>query len=651
MKKDLLKDASYVSRGENGSIEFARFEDTKKHSRKMDNDVAFIKSILNAKEEDDFRLIREETDELGITHKRYQQYYKGIKVDDAEYLLHGKNGNIEVMNGDYQDVTIESVKPTLNEQQAKKKALEYVGAVRYLWECSEMEEHIKQRLNDPNATAQPKGELVIAKDFLKGSNSLKLSWKLPIFSLEPYNKQMIFVDATNGDIINDLPIFLNTNTAGTAQTMYSGTQSIVCDSYASGYRLYESRPTTSGNSAIVHTKNLQNNTSGSVEFSNSNTNWTSASWSTHAQNKQGLDAHWGAEKVLDYLKTIHNRNSLNNSGLTIMGYARYGTNYNNAGWDGWALDIVYGDGDGTNYNPFTALDIVAHEMGHGLVQFTAGLSGSANENGSLNEGLCDILAACVKNWAASSKPIWRLASEIFPSGSSYNSIRDMQNPKSSQASGGPSPNTYQGQYWASSPTSPHRNSTVISHWFYLLCQGGTGTNDAGASFNVSGIGISKAEKIVYLSLSYLASSANFYSARLATLQAAGDIYGFSSTEIIAVMNAWNAVNVLQPARTLYLGFHYISGPSGVTVNVNGDGFLGNQQMTQPGSQNYTVNNYTGNTYMQTVSVPSGRYIDLEEEPRGDHVVTGEGTNYLTVTYYLYRAGTTVNSLILKFSVR
>jgi len=71
---------------------------------------------------------------LGIKHKRFQQYYKGLKVENAEYLLHGKDDNIEVINGDFQHINIDDVKPTFNEQQALEKALEFVGAKMYKWE-------------------------------------------------------------------------------------------------------------------------------------------------------------------------------------------------------------------------------------------------------------------------------------------------------------------------------------------------------------------------------------------------------------------------------------------------------------------------------------------------------------------------------------
>ena len=477
----------------------------------------------------------------------------------------------------------------------------------------------------------------------------KLSWEFAVFSLEPMNKQLIFVDAVNGEILNDIPLLLNANTPGVAGTLYSGSQSITCDSIVSAYRLYESRATTIGNSAIINTRDLHNNTSGSVEFTNINTNWISGSWIDYSICRQALDVHWGAEKIIDYFKTIHNRNSLNNLGLRVYAYARYGSSYNNAFWDSSLLDVNFGDGDGTTRLPFTALDIVAHEIGHGITQFTANLSYTAAESGALNEGFNDIWAACAKNWIAPTKPIWRLASEIFPIGSSFDCIRNMQNPKSTAASSGPNPNTYEGTNWDFTNAKMHNNSTVLSHWFYLMCQGGSGTNDKGFAYSVTGIGITKGEKIAYGALSYLNSSSNFFAARNATIQAAANLYGDISPEVVSVVNAWDAVGVLQPPRTVNLGFHYNNGPSGITAFCSGSG-IGGYTLSPMSTQNYQVTNYTPYTIIQTISVGSGYHIYLDEEPRGSYVLTGEGTSSLTVTYYLYREGTTVNSLVLKFIV-
>jgi len=643
MNDELMKDVDLLHLGNNGSIAFVRFIPNEHLDRKMDNDVAFLKSMLDAKKEDDFRLKREIIDDLGTIHKKYQQYYSGIMVDNAEYLLHGKNGNIAVMNGDYQIITIPTIKPTLNEPQALSKALEYVGAKKYEWADSKVTNH-------------PKGELVIAKDHLKGSDAFKLTWKFSITSLEPFNRKIIYVDATNGDIINDIPIMWGVNTPGTAQTRYSGTQGIICDSFAGGFRLYEERDTTIGSSAVIHTWDLLNGTNLAgpmTEFSNTNINWTAASWGAFARSQAALDAHWGAEKVLDYWKIIHNRNSLNNAGKRCTGFVHYGLNVNNSYWDSLYEGAAYGDGNGALFDPVTALDIVAHELGHGITQYTADLSYTTAESGALNEGFSDIWAACVKNWAAPTMPKWRLASGIFPVGSTFDCIRNMEDPKSTlawNALNGPNPNTYQAGPWDftnGAATTIHHNSTILSHWFCLVCQGGAKTNDKGFAYSVTGIGFNKAERIAFLTLLYLNSSANFLATRIASTQAAADLYGATSLEVAAVTNAWNAVGVVFP--TINLGFHYLSGPGGVQATCSGSGVPG-VNLTPISSHSYQLNNYTGTTIIQNVSAPVGRQVYLEEQPRGSYVVTGEMTSSMTVTYYVFSSGSSLVNLGLKFGI-
>ena len=62
----------------------------------MTNNIAFLKSILNAKNEDDFRLKSETTDRYGIVYRRYEQHYRGVRVEDLDYLVYERNGIIEV---------------------------------------------------------------------------------------------------------------------------------------------------------------------------------------------------------------------------------------------------------------------------------------------------------------------------------------------------------------------------------------------------------------------------------------------------------------------------------------------------------------------------------------------------------------------------
>ena len=92
----------------------------------MSNAINFLKTTLQTKAGDEFRLISEKTiPKTGVTTKRFQQYYRGVKVDNAQYLLHSRNGYIEVMKGGFQDVNIPTVVPVFNEQQTLLKALEY----------------------------------------------------------------------------------------------------------------------------------------------------------------------------------------------------------------------------------------------------------------------------------------------------------------------------------------------------------------------------------------------------------------------------------------------------------------------------------------------------------------------------------------------
>ncbi len=549
-----------IHRSEKGTVQFARFRANANSNRKTQNDTLFLKAILKAKNEDGFRLLKENTDELGITHKKFQQYFKGLKVENAEFLIHEKNGNIEVINGDFQDITIQAIKSSINEQQARIKATEYVGSKKYKWEDTEMEKFVKQNTNNPNATYYPKGELVISKDYLTGSNIFKLSWKFTISSMEPNNEQLIYVDASNGSIINNVPLIFDSNIPCTAQTRYSGTQTIAGDTYSGGIRLQESR-----NGVNVQTLNLHNsyNYGSATDFTNNNTNWTSGSWSTFNQDQWALDAHWGAEKVLDYWRAApRNRNSIDGNGLRVLGYVHYtpysnGSSWPNAQWVGGSNSnfMQYGDGNST-FRPLTALDVCAHEFGHGITQFTANLTAGTQESGVLNEGFSDIWGACVEHWAAPNKQTWLMGEEIFYS-PSYTCLRDLQNPKSSTAEEGQHPDTYHGQFWDNNG-EPHTNSTVLSHWFYLLSQGGSGTNDIGNTYNVNGITLDVAQQIVYnAEVSYLYSSANYSAARNATISAAIDLYTINSCQVKAVTDAWYAVGVGSPFQYTNVS---VSGP-------------------------------------------------------------------------------------------
>ena len=90
----------------------------------------------------------------------------------------------------------------------------------------------------------------------------------------------------------------------------------------------------------------------------------------------------------------------------------------------------------------------------------------------------------------------------------------------------------------------HTNSTVVSHWFYLMATGGSGTNDNNDTYSVTGIGIDKAAAIAYRTNTYyLSVFSDFADARFYSIQAAIDLYGACSPEVFACADAWYGVGV------------------------------------------------------------------------------------------------------------
>ncbi len=88
------------------------------------------------------------------------------------------------------------------------------------------------------------------------------------------------------------------------------------------------------------------------------------------------------------------RHSLDDRGMALLATVHYGEDYENAFWDG--RQMVFGDGDGELFNRFTiALDIIAHELTHGVIQHEAALV-YADQAGALNESLADVFGSLVK---------------------------------------------------------------------------------------------------------------------------------------------------------------------------------------------------------------------------------------------------------------
>lgn len=485
-----------------------------------------------------------ETDKLGFETHRFQQTVNDIPVEYGMMAVQTKDGKIVGQSGKWILKVPSGVekKSNISEKIALQNALNFVGAEQYKWQNKEEEDFIKKETNDDNASFAPKGELVYYSDPTDETlKDLKLAYKFDIYAEKPLSRQYVFVDAKNGKVLGTDAIIHDINTQGTATTGYSGNRNIVTDSYNGSYRL---RETGRNGGTSVETYDLKKGTSYStaVDFTDTDNVWNNVNTN---KDQYATDAHWGAEMTVDYLYTKFGRKSIDNNHFAIKSYVHYSTNYFNAFWDGSRM--TYGDGSSTTNGgkPLTAIDVCGHEITHGMTSKTANLV-YQREPGALNEGFSDIFGNSIERWARPTQASWTLGEDF-----SY-VIRDMANPNAYSQ-----PDTYLGKYWKAATTSGcaspsqandycgvHTNSGVLNFWYYLLVTGGSGTNDNGFAYNVSGIGLDKAAAIAYRTLTtYLTSTSTYANTRTYSLQAAADLYGAGSNEVTQVTNAWNAVGV------------------------------------------------------------------------------------------------------------
>ena len=535
----------------------------------------------------------ERTDQLNFKIQKLQQYYNGIKVEFGIFNAVSAEGELRTISGDFFVIDELSTEPALSEAAALEKALAFIGANQYMWQKPQMEAWVKTQRDDPEASYFPKGELVVLSIDQQGKTTTpRLVYKFDIYASEPISRSDYYVDAQTGEVVFESPIInlhhhdhdhgnghSHNNThvdfvPGTADTRFSGQRTIETEQVRSSFRL---RDNSRGDGITTFNLNGGGDLSAATHLVDNDNNWTSAEYNNINNLNSLLDVHWGTMMTYDYFLQEHGRNSLDNNGYRLKSYANgalavFGLQDDNALWDG--ENMIYGRGD--FWPPFVTLDIVAHEIGHGLDEFTSGLIYSG-ESGALDEGLADIWSVLVKNHTDPNKPLWEHASEL---GAAF---RDMSDPKAIGQ-----PDTYQGQFWTNA-SSLHADSGVLAHWFYLLAQGSASTdeiNDLNNTFSITGIGLDKAADIVYRAQTlYFTPSTSYPEARSHMIQAAQDLFGATSQEAIEANNAWYAVGIGNEISGMLGGDDYTCYNISSTFTL---GNSGNVPVTWTKSSNLTI---------------------------------------------------------------
>ncbi|MBY0147645.1 M4 family metallopeptidase [Neobacillus niacini] len=460
-------------------------------------------------------------DKLGMTHVRFNQAVNGVNVEGAEVVVHF-NGNNEVVsvNGRVnQTIADQSVdtSASLSSDAALKTALSSVNAPEEL-------------------TYEPTAELVVLP--IEGENYTAYKVNVNFMGEEPGN-WFVFVDAKTGKVIDKYNGLMHAEEGKSQKGAGKGVHGEHRELHIT--QVKEPNSGTKFALADYSHENLE----GIVTYDAKNDN-TSSNDTLYVGNSAAfigdydralVDAHYNSEKVYEYFLNEHDRNSLDGEGMAIISKVHYGTNYNNASWNGrW---MTYGDGDGVFMTSLSAgLDVAAHEMTHGVITNSANLV-YRNQSGALNESFADVFGALVDD------SDWEMGEDIMAPAAKADGVtvlRSLSSPnsvvvsneqrRSYSTNGGVYPDHMDEFYYM--PTSVdgggvHVNSSITNHAAYLIAQE---------------IGREKLGQIYYRALTvYLTPNSDFSDARQAVVQSAIDLYGEGSEEVAAANSGFDSVGI------------------------------------------------------------------------------------------------------------
>src|SRR5262245_18366346 len=254
------------------------------------------------------------------------------------------------------------------------------------------------------------------------------------------------------------------------------------------------------------------------------------------------EAFDGLGSTYDFYKQVFSRNSIDGNGLRLDAVVHYGEGFNNAFWNGQLM--VFGDGDQDLFTGFTkSLDVIAHELTHGVTENTAGLV-YHKQPGALNESISDVFGSLVKQWTLkqdAGSADWLIGADVFTPGLEGDALRSMKAPGTAYDNDliGKDPQPAHMENFQTLPDTRfgdnggvHINSGIPNHAFYLVA-----VEIGGHDWDAPG-------HIWYETLpNNMGSQAKFQDFADATVGVASRLYGPSSSELVAVREAWREVGI------------------------------------------------------------------------------------------------------------
>lgn len=508
-------------------------------------------------------------DPEGKRHVRFERTHQGVTVIGGDLVVHldAKNAYLGATRATKRQVSVPTVTPELTAPQAAAKATASAGGT-----ASATELVVDARAEDAvlayrvTVTGSRDAEAGTARSVVVDAASGK------VISSTPHSDAFISPKlrstlrergqkaaprttrpATPGPAkpaTGSFPAPAN----GTGASIFAGSVPLITTQTAKSSFTLKDPGRGNAETRNAGKKELEAFTAGKA-FTDTDNKWGNGTAADSAS--AAVDAQYGITSTFDYYKKTFARNGIKNDGAGPRALVHYGDKVGNAYWSPDCACMMYGDGDGETFKqPLVALDVTGHELSHGVIEATANFEPTRvdeagnqfGEAGALNESLADIFGTGVEFTTNNSAnpPNYLLGEKL---GLQQTFLRRLDKPSLDVLEGTV-------DYWdeGSYDREVHAGSGVSSHAFYLLAEGSGKKTVGGVTYDspthdgstVTGIGRAKSEQIFYRALTrYMVSTTDFHEARTATLQAAADIYGATSTEYKTVDKAWAAVNVTE----------------------------------------------------------------------------------------------------------
>jgi Zn-dependent metalloprotease len=511
-----------------------------------------------------FAVASQHPGEPGKAISRLNHTYKGVRIFASEsVVVSDQGGNIvsESMADRRKGLSGKriNVSPKLQQKDAINAALRTVGAYSAQVETPSAELIIYPVMKTVRATgAENKAESELnALDVVDVVDSYKLAYLVQtrVASGDKPLYHNTIVSADDGSVLKQWSMLQNV--AGTGYSQYNGTVAINTTLSGTTYKMLDTSRGVGGAFGGMAITNANHTTSAGSIYTNTANIWgdgkqyISGGSTTNANGQTAaVNALWGLMNTYDMHKNVLGWQSLDGNNTATYIAAHVNTAYDNAYYSGSCKCMYIGDG-GTYFYSLGSIDVIGHEMGHGITASTANLTYSG-ESGGLNESASDIAGEAVEAYArAGGKGTvlpspgtndWMVGKEISKSGAP---LRWMYKPSKD----GRSPDA-----WSSTlgTLDVHYSSGPNNRMFYFLAKGSSATTTSEyyskyltkAPLAMTGIGLHKAYRIWFRALTTrFTSSTNYADARLKVLAAAQELYGATSAEAKAVQRAYAAINV------------------------------------------------------------------------------------------------------------